>query len=403
MNIDKSAANAPSQDFVSGEDLVDRVRALVPALRERGQSAEELGKIPDETVEDLKKAGIFSAVVPRRFGGYETEYKYIANIFREMARGCASTSWTMGLLMYDSFQFAHFPEQAQADAWADGSVMVGGQVMPSGGAKPVDGGFILNGRWGYATGVLHGTWMLLSCTIEGSGSPGDVRRFFVPISEFKVLDTWHVCAMDATGSHDVELHDVFVPDHRQIPLSDLRNDGGPGLALNTGPLWQIPLLVFMSFPAVGTLLGSAEAVCEMTTEMLQNKIAAYSTNRLQQQMSTRVRLSQHMMQLQATRALFDHKVDFITQRYADGEPLTRPERLEARAAACHIARMSQYVVNEMAREAGTRASTYLDQPIQRFQRDVNSLATHALFDTDQTGDHYGGMLMGLEIPEHAMI
>ncbi len=403
MNANHSADEA-DEDEVSGAALVERVRALVPALRERGRGAEEQGRIPDQTIDELAEAGVFRAVVPRRYGGHEVDFRDIANIVRELARGCASTAWAMGLLMFDGFQIAHFPARFQDEAWGpDGSALVAGQVMPSGSAKPVDGGFALNGRWGYATGVLHGQWMLLSCAVEGGDGVPDLRRFVVPISDFEVLDTWHVSAMNATGSQDVQLHDVFVPEHRQIPLHDLRNGGGPGLALNPGPLWQIPLLVFMSYPSVGALLGAAEAVAELTIGMVQNKVAAYSTNRLQQQMSTRVRLSQVMMHLQATRALFDHKVDFITRRYADGKPLTRPERAEARAAACHIARQSQYVVNELARDAGTRASTFLDQPIQRFQRDVNSLATHALFDTDQLGDHYGGHLMGLEIAEGAMI
>jgi alkylation response protein AidB-like acyl-CoA dehydrogenase len=389
---------------ISGEELVARVRALVPTLRARARSAEEKGRISDETIEDLTKAGIFRAVVPRRYGGLEADYKFIANVVREMARGCASTSWTMGLLMFDAFQFAHFPIEFQDETWGtSGATLVAGQVMPSGSAKPVDGGFVLNGHWGYATGIQHGEWMLLSCAVEGGDGPPDLRRFVVPISEFEILDTWHVCAMHATGSHDVELQDVFVPEHRQIPLKALRNGGGPGLVHNTAPLWQIPLLVFMSFCSVGTLLGAAEAVAETAIEMMKNKVAAYSTNRLQRQMSTRVRLSQVMMHLKAARNLYDQQVDVITQRYADGEPLSRPERAEARVASCHIARQCQYIVNELARDAGTRASTFLDQPVQRFQRDVNSLATHALFDFDQMGDYYGGMLMGLEIPENAMI
>ena len=95
---------------ITGKILVERARALVPDLRARGQAAEESERIPEETIEDVRNAGLFQAVVPKRYGGYEIEYKYIPQIFRELGRGCTSTSWTLGFLIYHNFQFAHFPK-----------------------------------------------------------------------------------------------------------------------------------------------------------------------------------------------------------------------------------------------------------------------------------------------------
>lgn len=393
-----------THDLDAGARLVAEVRAMVPALRERARGAEEARRIPEATVKELIDMDLFKAVVPKRFGGFEIDYKYIPHIFRELARGCTSTSWAMGLLMYDNFQFAQFPDKAQHDVWGENRhSLAAGQVMPGGKAKKVDGGYILNGRWGYATGIQHSNWMLLSAVVENGMEKPDIHRFFVPTSEFEIIDTWDVCAMGATGSHDVTLKDVFVPVHRQMPLNLLRNAEGPGLALNPGPLWRIPLLVFMTFGAVGTLLGAAEAVSELTLEMLKNRIGAYSTNALSKQMSTRVRLTENMMHLEAIRTLFNDRIEWITEHFKNGNTLTREQRVELRAVSNHIARVSQYVANEMAREAGTRACTFNYMPIQRYQRDINSLATHALFDMDQTGDHYGGMLLGMEIPPEAMI
>lgn len=398
------ASTQQTENLNAGVQLVAEVRALVPTLRERARGAEENRRIPEATINDLMKIGLFKAVVPKRFGGLEVDYKYIPHVFRELARGCTSTSWAMGLLMYDNFQFAQFPDQAQQDVWGDNrESLAAGQVMPGGKATPTEGGYILNGRWAYATGIQHSNWMLLSATVEGGGERPNIHRFFVPTTEFEIIDTWDVSAMGATGSHDVTLKDVFVPTHRQIPLNLLRNAEGPGLALNPGAVWRIPLLVFMTFGAVGTLLGAAEAVSELTLEMLKNRVGAYSSNALGKQMSTRIRLTENMMHLQAIRTLFDNRIEWLTDHFNSSRSLTREQRVELRAVSNHIARMSQFVVNEMAREAGTRACTFNYMPIQRFQRDINSLATHALFDMDQTGDHYGGMLLGMEIPPEAMI
>ena len=113
-------------------------------------------------------------------------------------------------------------------------------------AEAVDGGYRLTGRWGYATGIQHGDWMLLSAPVTGSADQPDLRRFFVPVSECKILDTWHVSAMQATGSHDVEIDGLFVPEHHSIKVSDLRGGTAPGMQVNTGPLWHVPLLTLIT-------------------------------------------------------------------------------------------------------------------------------------------------------------
>jgi 3-hydroxy-9,10-secoandrosta-1,3,5(10)-triene-9,17-dione monooxygenase len=392
-----------------GAELVRRARALVPALRERA-AAEESGRIPEATVADLIAADLFRAVVPERFGGHEVDFKYIPQIFRELGRGCTATAWTMGFLVYHNFQFAHFPEQAQADVWGGkGYTMAPGQVMPSGSAKPVDGGFELSGRWGYATGIQHGDWVLLSAPVAPGGTPieetnetPDVRRFFLPVSNFTVLDTWHVAAMRATGSHDVTLENVFVPEHRSVRVADLRAGKAPGLAGNTGPLWRVPLLTLMCFGAVGPMLGAAEAMLELVTEILKTKVGAYTGTRMQAMMPTRIHLADNKARLDAVRGLFDGKIQFVSDTVYGGDTLGTEARADMRLAVAYIARECHQLVGELALMAGRRA-TYLDSPIQRFQRDINSLASHAFFNFDTNADLYGGVMMGADFPDNAMI
>ncbi len=395
---------AKSGDPVDGAEIIQRLQALVPVLRERGRAAEEAGRIPEQTVQDLIASGVFRAVVPRRFGGHEVAFRHVPQIFRTLGRGCMSTAWTMGFLVYHNFQFAHFPEEAQQEVWGKGRgfTMAPGQVMPAGKAMAADGGYRLTGRWGYATGINHGDWMLLSAPVEGGENNGAILRFFVPVEKFRILDTWKVAAMRATGSHDVELADEFVPAHRSVKVSDLRGGTAAGLANNPGPLWRIPLLSFMSIGAVGPLVGAAEAMFEFVTDSLRNKVRAYSVNQAQQQMSTRVRLAEIAMRLKSVTTLFEKMAVDVEESAARGQALSVAQRAEIRAAMSYIAGQSQAIVNALAGEAGSR-SNYLDSPIQRFQRDANALATHALFDMDHTGDQYAHTLLGMELPPGAMV
>jgi 3-hydroxy-9,10-secoandrosta-1,3,5(10)-triene-9,17-dione monooxygenase len=393
---------------VEGEELVARARAMVPALRERAAATEAAGRVLEATIQDAKDADLFRAAVPKRFGGHEVDYKYIPQIIREWGRGCTSTSWVLGFLMYHNFQYGHFPEEAQQEVWGPkgtGYTMSPGQVMPNGVAKPVEGGYQLSGMWPYASGIHNGDFMLMSAPIEGSeekdGKP-EIRRFFVPIKEMDILDTWHVSAMQGSGSNNVVLENVFVPEHRSVNVEEFREGRCPGLALNAGPLWRIPTVVYLNVGAVGVMIGAAEAIVEMVSETLEKKVGAYSGARLQQQMTTRLRLANNKMKLDATRSFFDSHITDISDKAGRKEQFSREERLKTRMIVSYIAHQAAEIVHDVGQMAGSRAK-FLDSPIQRFQRDIASLDTHAFFELDHIGDLYGGTLMGQEVPPEVMI
>lgn len=393
---------------VDGAELVARARAMVPALRERAAATEEAGRVLGETIQDAKDADLFRAAVPQRFGGHEVDYKYIPHIIREWGRGCTSSAWVMGFLMYHNFQYGHFPEEAQQEVWGPngtGYTMSPGQIMPCGTAEPVDGGYKLSGMWPYASGIHNGDFMLMSAPVAGSdvgeGRP-EIRRFIVPIKDVTILDTWHVSAMRGTGSHNVELDGLFVPEHRSVNVVEFRESKCPGLALNTGPLWRVPLLTYLGVGAVAVMVGGAEGVFEIVSDLLRDKVGAYSGARLQQQMTTRLKLAENKMKLDATRALFDRHINETSERASSGYVFTREDRLESRMIVSYVGRQSAEVVHDVGQMAGSRAK-FLDSPIQRFQRDIEALDTHAVFELDSIGDQYGGTLMGLEVPPNAMV
>ena len=89
MSLSSILSESPQND---GERLVHDLQALVPVLRERSQQAEDNGRIPEATIDDLKRINAFKAVVPERFGGMEVEFPIIPHIFRLMGRGCMSTA-----------------------------------------------------------------------------------------------------------------------------------------------------------------------------------------------------------------------------------------------------------------------------------------------------------------------
>ena len=393
----------PRAANLAGDKLLADLQALVPAIRARAQAAEASGRIPDETISELEQADAFRAVVPKRYGGLELPYPYIPQIFRILARGCMSTSWCMGFLVYHNFQFGHFPLKAQNEVWGQrGYTMAPGQVMPSGKAVEVEGGYRLSGRWGYATGIQHGDWMLVSAPTKTLIGETEMRRYYIPVSEFEIHDTWDVVAMKATGSHDVSLDEIFVPAHRSILVADLRERRGEGLAHNTDPLWRTPLLSFMVLGAVGPFIGAAEALLDIVTEVMKTKIGAYSGERQASLMTQNVRIARLAMELDAVIRLWEGHTEELWSEVANGGQPSPERRQEIRAVTAHVAKSCAKIATELAGCVGSR-SYYQDNPIQRFHRDIASLSTHALFEYDHMANLYGQVRLGGDLPAHAMI
>ena len=393
----------PKSRDAAGDKLLADLQAMVPDLRARAGQAEADGRLPDETISDLVEADAFRAVVPKRYGGLELPYPYIPQIFRVLGRGCSSTSWCMGFLIYHNFQFAHFPLQAQDEVWGQrGYTMAPGQVMPAGKARKADGGYVLSGRWGYATGILHGDWMLLSAPTESDDGTIDVRRFYVPVANCTVLDTWDVMAMKATGSHDVTLEDEFVPEHRSIAVADLRERTAEGLKHNEGPLWRMPLLSFMTLGATGPFIGAVEGLLEIVTDVLKTKVGAYSGEEQLGLMSQHIRIARLAMEIDATVRLWEGHTEDLWDQVERGEDVSRERRQEIRAVTSHVAKCCANIAAELAGCAGSR-SYFTDSPIQRFHRDMASLSTHAAFEYDHTANLYGAVRMGIDLPQNAMI
>lgn len=403
FGIDPTALPQISNGTPEGDKLLTDLAAMVPALRDRAGEAERNGRIPDETIEQLERIGAFRAVVPKRYGGLELPYPYIPQIFRILGRGCSSTAWGMGFLVYHNFQFGHFPLQAQDEVWGTrGYTMAPGQVMPSGTATAVDGGYQVSGRWGYATGIQHGDWMLVTAPTDMPDGTKEMRRFYIPVKNFTVLNTWDVVAMKATGSHDVTIKDEFVPAHRSILVEDMREMRAEGLQHNSGPIWRMPLLSYMVMACAGPMVGAAEALLELVTDVMKIKVGAYSGAKQQGLMSQNIRVARLAMELDATIRFWEGHIDDLWTAVVSGKTPSREHRSEIRAVTAHVVRKCYEIIDELARCVGSR-SYYSDSPIQRFHRDMSSLSTHALFEYDHLSNQYGSVRVGLELPPNAMI
>ena len=237
-------ANTPSITTASTADEVLAVAsALTPVLRERSAATNEARRVPDETIRDLKRAGLFKLLQPVRYGGVEADLETFSRTAMQLARGCGSAGWVFSVLSIHQWIMGLHPQQAQEDVWdKDPDALVASAFRPSGKVTPDKGGLRLSGRWGFASGCENSGWISVGAIAGMTGTPPHpvIKLFLVPLSAGHIIDDWHVMGLRGTGSKSVAFDNVFVPEHRVLDFFEAKEARAPGRAVNPGPLFRLP-------------------------------------------------------------------------------------------------------------------------------------------------------------------
>ncbi|KQU01954.1 hypothetical protein ASG56_20775 [Rhodococcus sp. Leaf7] len=387
MDIEAPAAMA------THDELVERARALAPILRERAVPAELDRNVSAETMADIVAAGLGRVMTPRKWGGYELGFETVSDTCLELAKGCTSSAWLASFLGAHSWLLSHFPEQAQADVWSDGpDVSIGGIFAPMGKAKAVDGGYVLDGRWPWSSGIIHDEWTILGAFIEGQ-TPPKLHMFLIAPGDFTWEDTWHNVGLSASGSHDTVVENAFVPTHRVMPFEWARDGVGPGVESLGSSLYQVPLAPGFSYNAAYVALGAARGAYEYLREWTKSRASSVTGAGVAEHPSTQAELTETAVELDSAQLLLER----TGRRILNPAALDLKTRVECRRDNVYSVKVILSALDRMQRMAGARGM-YVSNPIQRAWRDAHAIATHVVFNFQTVGEFYGRLELGLEPP-----
>jgi alkylation response protein AidB-like acyl-CoA dehydrogenase len=380
------------------EILLERTRALAPRVAAAAAEAERLRRPVDEIWNALRAAGYFYMYVPRRFGGLEVTTDQFIDITLPLAEACPSTAWAASFCAEHNWFVAHFPQETQ-EALFGGEypyVVAPGVSTPIGAAIPVEGGYRVTGRWKWGTGVMHADWIIAGALVPG-GEAGPPRPLFClfPAKDAVVLDTWHVAGMAGTGSNDIAVHDLFVPEARAVSLTALASGRGPGSRDYPNPLYRMPMLPFLAMTAAMSALGAARSVLAAYRGRLATTHVRWGAAAPQaEKPAAQIRLGKaDVMIAAAEQVIRQAGRDNVASGALEGEAQMQA-RLSNRARIAYAVQLCREAVALLAEAAGSSAQR-LDQPFQRAQRDLAVISTHVVFDVDTAYELNGRALLGL--------
>ena len=391
---------AERRDFsgVGYDEAMRRAREIVPILRGRAQAAEDARMLIRDNEQLLHETGLFRFHQPKRFGGMELDFVAVVDIPAELARGCPSTAWNVGNLACHHWILGYYDLEAQREVWeANPDALIASSIaLAAGRARKADGGFIVNGRWPFSSGVDNSDWNMLAVTVHGEDgrTPVDWRLCLVPKSDYEIVDTWDAMGMEATGSKDVAVAELFVPERRALSLQRCRGGAGhPGGALDPGPLYRIPIVAASSHPLAPAAVGAAEGAYELFVEAMAKRAGTYTGARVADFQAVQIKVARARCLINSARTLLRQSAIAFQVHAERNEVPDLATKLRFRAH-------SAFAVNE-AREAVEALwscygalGLYRRDPLQRHLRDVLAIGQHFSFNFDIAGSAFGLHALG---------
>ncbi|MEC7490181.1 MAG: acyl-CoA dehydrogenase family protein [Pseudomonadota bacterium] len=381
--------------------LVEKARAMVPALKERAHRAESHRRISKQTNKEFRAAGFYAALQPARYGGLELDYGAQTAFARELGRGCASSGWVGGILACHGWIAGMFPDEAQAEIWGDNSdIAIATSFLPV-NAKLLRtrGGLNLTGRWRFSSGVDYCGWAILLVMmppVDEDQSPDPVF-VLVNLASCKVEDAWNSAGLAATGSNDILVDNVNVPRHRLMRVLQLRGEETPGSRANNSYLYRLPLFAVFPFNILGPALGAARGALESTIFELTDRQSVTGAD-LSRLGTVHQRIGKATALLDAAEALIARIRGEIVSKGRGGEDISMIDRARYRLSLGHIAQNCCDTVDLLLPLTGGRGLENT-HPMQRAWRDVHAIAQHIGLVWDVQTGVYGNVLLGHGSPD----
>jgi 3-hydroxy-9,10-secoandrosta-1,3,5(10)-triene-9,17-dione monooxygenase len=383
-------------EHVNSEEAMRRAREIVPVLASRAQRCEDARVLLPENEKLLHETGLFRFHQPRRFGGMELPFIAVVDIVAELARGCPSTAWNVGNLGCHHWILAYYEPETQHEVWHENpdALIASSIALAAGRGRKVDGGYVVSGRWPFSSGVDNCQWNMLAVTVYEDSKAVDWRLCLVPKDDYEIIDTWYAMGMVGTGSKDIEVKEVFVPERRALALARCR--GGlehPGAALNSGPLFRVPIVASAGHPLSASALGAAQGGFESVVDSFKTRIGTYTGAKVSEFQAVQIKIAEARVLIDsATHLMRQSGLGF--QEYAEKNEVPDIDtKLRWRAQNAFAVRQARQAVETLWSCYGANA-IYTRDPLQRYLRDLQAINQHFSFNFDIAGAAYGTFALG---------
>jgi len=389
----------PYQRQASHDDLVERARQLVPHLRQRVKEMDQLGRLPEATVQELQDAGLFQLTTPRIYGGHQVDMRTYMDVVAEIGRGDTSTAWVVSLVNGANWMAAAvFPEETQQEVFGtQGGARVTGVLAPRQcSVKHVEGGYLIEeGKWGFNSGSYHSNWVGLGIPLLNErGEVVDQGFALLPSEDVERLNDWDVIGMQGTGSTSVAVRNKFVPNRRITSMHQSTDGHYLSTNLQDEVAYRYAFIPFLAIVLIYPVFGAARAMLELLLERLPSRGIQYTWYTKQSEATvTHLQVAEAAAKIDAAQMFLERASDDIDAWAQSGKYMEYMSRARVRLDSGYAARLL-FEAADIIIEAsgGSFAATF--NPLNHFWRDIRTGTLHAFSNPTTNMELYGRLLCG---------
>ena len=384
----------------SSRDLLQLAEGMLPEIREAADSIDQARRLPDWLADKLAAAGIFHLLTGPEHGGLGADPVTASRVIETLSTASPSVGWVAMIIATASFWTVRIvPDEVRSEIFADvapGQIqptVIAGTLVPHGRAVRVEGGWRLGGQWPFGSGCHHATWLPTAAWLYDNNGPitdengvPQWRAFHLPASDCFILDTWYTSGLRGSGSTDYSMDGVFVADNYVKRHSLLEPSLLPDRRY-AYPAFNVPMLSAVA-------LGAARGAVDSLVELFGGKIDRRNQRPVASALDKQADLGVAAATVDSARAYLYDTTARAWELIMAGEELPRELRAGMRLACTHAVTASVQAVDRAHSAAGA-SSIYSASPLDRYFRDVHSVAAHAFVRQTTMADG-GQLLLGQE-------
>lgn len=345
--------------------------------------------VPLESVEAMRESGLFRAFIPPKLGGIGASPQQWLRTLITIAERDMSTAWIGGIISVHAFQIALMDHATQQEVYGKNpDERISSSYNPVGArTEEVEGGVMLQGRWGWSSGCDHCNWVLLGAIVNGRPM---LQTMLVPLSACEIEDTWHVMGLQGSGSKDVVIEKpVFIPNshiHSQMDGYNSENDQAEAI-------YSLPWAQIFAATVAAPSIGAARHGLKLFLE----KAGGSSTDptKLMGDPDILRRVAEVKTLIDGAEQGLLANFDAMTARLDEGKKIPLIDRARYRYETGTIAtRMMQAI--DLLFDVGGGRSVFLDAPLQNIWHDIHITRAHVANNPVPLARNYGNMVLGGE-------
>ncbi len=385
-----------TQTVTTADDLIAQIREIEPTIRSESPTTEKERRLSKPVADTLRGLGCYRMLRPRERGGLDFDPVSAFRVIEELARIDSAAGWNVAIANASEPFGAWFSDDATAEVFGSAETTMSGAFNPPRKALPVDGGYHLTGQTTFNSNCHAANWVLGLANIcdgdelrLGEGGIPETLITLFPINEAEIIDNWDTLGMRGTGSHDVKVEKLFVPENRAVPFIPMET---PSSAYS-GPLHRLTVWPPVAVNAVSAL-GIAQAAIDAYIDLANVKTPAYTAKTLRDRSVVQLRVAHAEAKLGAARAFLHKTFNTVWQIAVGGSFLSMQQKADCQQAASNVVMASAEAVDLIHSIAGASAIRN-DQSFQRHFRDIHVITQHA-FVCESRLEAVGQIRLGLD-------